>query len=53
MALLNRRVTETYRTAYEHNVRAGMFIARADVARLMLDVLARPETIRRVIAIAY
>jgi putative NADH-flavin reductase len=51
--LLNTRLTGTYRTAYEQNVRAGMFISRADVAHHMLDVLDRPETIRRVTGIAY
>ena len=51
--LLNARLTGTYRTAYEQNVRAGMFISRADVAHHMLDVLDRPETIRRVTGIAY
>ncbi len=51
--LLNRRVSGTYRTAYEQNVRAGIFISRADVAHLMLDVLVRPETVQHVIAIAY
>lgn len=51
--LLDGRLTRAYRTAYEQNVRAGMFISRADVAHLMLDVLGRPETINRVIGIAY
>jgi putative NADH-flavin reductase len=51
--LLDRRLTGIYRTAYEQNVRAGMFISRADVAHLMLDVLTRPETVHRVIGIAY
>lgn len=51
--LLDMRLTGTYRTAYEQNVRAGMFISRADVAQLMLDAIGRPETIRRIIAIAY
>jgi putative NADH-flavin reductase len=51
--LLNRPVTGTYRTEYEQNVRAGMFISRADVAHLMLDVLDRPETFHRVIGISY
>ncbi|MGW1506378.1 NAD(P)-dependent oxidoreductase [Streptomyces mirabilis] len=51
--LLNTRLTGAYRTAYEQNVRTGMFISRADVAHLMLNVLDRPETIRRVIGIAY
>ena len=51
--LLDRPLTGTYRTAFEQNVRAGMFISRADVAHLMLEVLGRPETIHRVIGIAY
>jgi putative NADH-flavin reductase len=51
--LLNGRLTRKYRTAYEHNVRAGMFISRADAAHHMLEVLNRPETVRRVIGIAY
>jgi putative NADH-flavin reductase len=51
--LLNGRLTRKYRTAYEQNVRAGMFISRADVAHQMLDVLDRPETVHRVIGIAY
>jgi putative NADH-flavin reductase len=51
--LLNGRLTKKYRTAYEQNVRAGMFISRADVAHLMLDVLNHPETVHRVIGIAY
>jgi putative NADH-flavin reductase len=51
--LLNVRLARKYRTEYEQNVRAGMFIARADVAHHMLDVLHRPETIHRLIGIAY
>jgi putative NADH-flavin reductase len=51
--LLNLRVTGKYRTAYEQNVRAGMFISRADVAHHMLAVLDWPETFRHVIGIAY
>jgi putative NADH-flavin reductase len=51
--LLNGRLTGRYRTAYEHNVRAGMFISRADVAYYMLDVIDRRETVHRVIGIAY
>ncbi len=51
--LLNRPLTGTYRTAYGQNVRTGMFIGRADVAHLMLDVIGRPETIHRVVGIAY
>ena len=51
--LLNRRLRRQYRTAYGQNVRRGMFIARADVARHMLEVIERPETFRRDIGIAY
>lgn len=51
--LLRGRATGTYRTAYEQNVRGGMFISRADVAHLMLGVIGRPEDIHRVIGIAY
>ena len=51
--LLNTRLTGTYRVAFEQNVRAGMFISRADVAHHMLDVVRRPETFRRVTGLAY
>lgn len=51
--LLNGRLTRKYRTAYGQNVRTGMFISRADVAHHMLDMLDRPETIHRVVGIAY
>jgi uncharacterized protein YbjT (DUF2867 family) len=51
--LLNGRLTRKYRMAYEQNVRAGMFISRADVAHHMLEVLNHPETAHRVIGIAY
>lgn len=51
--LLNTRLKKTYRTAYEQNVRTGMFISRADVAHLMLDALDNPETIHHIIGIAY
>jgi putative NADH-flavin reductase len=51
--LLDGRLRRKYRTAYGQNVRAGMFISRADVAHHMLDVLDRPETFHRVIGIAY
>jgi hypothetical protein len=45
-------VTGTYRTAYDRNVRGGAMISRADVAHLMLHVLARPETFQHSIGIA-
>ncbi|HEX3646773.1 MAG TPA: NAD(P)H-binding protein [Pseudonocardiaceae bacterium] len=51
--LLNGRLTRKYRTACERNVRAGMFISRADLAHYMLDVLDRRETVGRTIGIAY
>lgn len=51
--LLEWRLRRRYRTAYERNVRGGAFIARSDVARHMLDMVDRPETIRRVVGIAY
>ncbi|WP_326555294.1 NAD(P)-dependent oxidoreductase [Micromonospora sp. NBC_01813] len=51
--LLDRRLRRRYRTAYEQNVRGGAFISRADVAHHMLDVLDQPETIHRIIGIAY
>jgi putative NADH-flavin reductase len=51
--LLNGPRRRAYRTAYEQNVRAGMFIARADVADHMLDVLDHPETVHRITGIAY
>jgi putative NADH-flavin reductase len=51
--LLNGKRTGRYRTADGQNVRGGLFISRADVAHHMLGVLERPETIHRVLGIAY
>ena len=51
--LLDRRLRRRYRTAYEKNVRTGMFIARSDVAAHMLAVAAQPATVGHVIGIAY
>ena len=51
--LLNRRLRPTYRTADGQNVRAGLFIARSDVARHMLAMLDQPDTIGHVLGIAY
>ena len=42
-----------YRTAFGQNLRRGLAISRADVAHLMLSVLERPESIGRVMGIAY
>jgi uncharacterized protein YbjT (DUF2867 family) len=50
--ITDKPLTGTYRTAYGQNVRGGWTVPRADVAHLMLRVLAQPETIRRVIGIA-
>jgi putative NADH-flavin reductase len=50
--LTDKPLTGTYRTAVDHNVRGGFSISRADVAQLMLGVLAQPETIHHVIGIA-
>ena len=46
-------MTGTYRTAYGQNLRRGLLVSRADVAHLMLDVLRRPETLKRAVGIAY
>jgi putative NADH-flavin reductase len=51
--LTNKPLTGTYRTAYGQNLRRGFFIARADVAHLVLRVLDQPETIKHTIGIAY
>lgn len=42
-----------YRTASGQNLKAGLFISRADVAHLMLRVLDRPEAVKQTIGIAY
>ena len=41
-----------YRTAFGRNLRGGVLISRANVARLMLSILGQPEAIRQTIAIA-
>jgi uncharacterized protein YbjT (DUF2867 family) len=45
-------LTATYQTAYGQNVRGGFSVSRADVAHLMLRVLAQPETIEQVVGVA-
>ena len=50
--LTGRAGTGAYRTACGRNVRRGLTVSRADVAHLMLAVLAQPETIRKTIGIA-
>jgi putative NADH-flavin reductase len=51
--LTGKPLTGNYRTAYGQNVRRGVFISRADVAHLMLAVLAEPETVKQIISVAY
>ena len=50
--LTDRPLSGRYRTAYGRNLRHGLVVSRADVAHLMLSVLARPETVRQTIGIA-
>jgi uncharacterized protein YbjT (DUF2867 family) len=50
--LTDRPATGAYRTAYGRNLRRGFFVARADVAHLMLAVLDQPRTIGQAIGIA-
>jgi len=51
--LTDKPSTGRYRTAFGRNLRGGLSISRADVAHLMLSVLERPESIGRVLGIAY
>jgi putative NADH-flavin reductase len=51
--LTNKPLGRTYRTAYGQNLRGGVTISRADVADMMLRVLAHPESINQAIGIAY
>lgn len=51
--LTNKPLTGIYRTASGQNLPGGFFIARADVAHLMLRALKQPETIKHTIGIAY
>jgi uncharacterized protein YbjT (DUF2867 family) len=51
--LTDKPLTGTYRTAYGQNLRGVLFISRADVAHFMLRVLEQPETIKKVLGIAY
>jgi uncharacterized protein YbjT (DUF2867 family) len=50
--LTDKPLTGTYRMAYDQNVRRGLSIPRADVAHVMLRVLAEPQTIRRTVSVA-
>jgi putative NADH-flavin reductase len=50
--LTDKPATGRYRTAYGQNLRRGVFVSRADVARYMLSILDQPETFRRTVGIA-
>ena len=50
--LTDRPPTGRYRTASGRNLRRGLFVARADVAHLMLRVLVQPATIGQAIGVA-
>ena len=43
--LTGKPLTGSYRTAYGHNLRRGLSVPRADVARFMLAVLDQPQSI--------
>jgi uncharacterized protein YbjT (DUF2867 family) len=51
--LLDHRLRPAYRTALDVNVRGGMFIARADVARHLLAMIDDGGTVGRTVAVAY
>jgi putative NADH-flavin reductase len=51
--LLERTLRSTYRTALDINVRGGLFISRADVARHMLAMVDDTDTIHHTVAVAY
>jgi putative NADH-flavin reductase len=51
--LTNKPLTGSYRMAYDQNVRRGLSISRADVAHVMLRVLAEPGTFRRTVSAAH
>ncbi len=50
--LTDKPATGRYRTAYGQNLRRGVFISRADVARYMLSALENAETFRQTVGIA-
>ena len=50
--LTGKPATGRYRTAYGQNLRRGVFVSRADVARYMLSVLDNAETFRQTVGIA-
>jgi putative NADH-flavin reductase len=50
--LTSRPMTGRYRVALGQNVRHGLFISRADVARYLLRAIDEPETYRQTIGLA-
>ena len=50
--LTNRPLTGSYRTAYGRNLKRGLIISRADVAHLMLRLIAEPGSIGQTVGIA-
>jgi hypothetical protein len=50
--LVDQPLTSTYRLARGRNARRGLSVSRANVAHLMLGVLAQPDTIGQVISVA-
>ncbi|CAM3687313.1 NAD(P)-dependent oxidoreductase [Smaragdicoccus niigatensis] len=51
--LTNHRLTGTYRTAFDRNLRHGRSIGRADLAQFMLAAISEGATIGHAIGIAY
>ncbi|SEP54356.1 NAD(P)-dependent oxidoreductase [Amycolatopsis saalfeldensis] len=51
--LTDRPATGDYRVAYDHPVRGGWRISRADAAACLLATITRPDTFRRNLAIAH
>jgi putative NADH-flavin reductase len=50
--LTDKPASGKYRVAYEQNLPRGMRISRADVAQLMLKVLAQPSSFKQIIGVA-
>jgi len=50
--LTDKPVTGRYRTAYGQNIRRGLFVSRADVARYMLWAVDQPATFQQTVGIA-
>jgi hypothetical protein len=49
--LVDQPLTGTYRLARGRNVGRGLSVSRANVAHLMLGVLAQPDTIGQVVSV--